>query len=158
MWWKRKEVLRREQNSSLSIHKQVTLMTELDHARNWNISATLGYENNTPDIGRDFTVYYYYCCCCCCCTLHRICILRTKAIPRPNTRQKLTWRPHITAKKIQINLKLRQMNWLIGRKSKLTTENKLPLYKAIIKPIWYYGIQVWGYAKPSNTQIIQIIQ
>jgi len=41
--------------------------------------------------------------------------------------QKLTWRPHITAKKTQINLKLRKMNWLIGRKSKLTIENKLLL-------------------------------
>jgi hypothetical protein len=38
-------------------------MTELDHARNWNISATLGYEKNRknlgsiPGRGRDFTVY-----------------------------------------------------------------------------------------------------
>jgi len=50
------------------------------------------------------------------------------------------------------------MNWLIGRKSKLTIENKLLLYKAIIKPIWSYGIQLWGCAKSSNTQIIQRIQ
>jgi len=42
--------------------------------------------------------------------------------------------------------------------SKLTIENKLLLYKAIIKPIWSYGIQLWGRAKPSNTQIIQRIQ
>jgi hypothetical protein len=72
--------------------------------------------------------------------------------------QKLTWRPHITAKKTQINLKLRQMNWLIGRKSKLTTGNKLLLYKAIIKPIWSYGVQLWGCATPSNTKIIQRVQ
>jgi hypothetical protein len=50
------------------------------------------------------------------------------------------------------------MNWLIGRKSKLTTENKLLLYKAIIKPIWSYGVQLWGCAKPSNTKIIQRVQ
>jgi hypothetical protein len=50
------------------------------------------------------------------------------------------------------------MNWLIGRKSKLTTENKLLLYKAIIKPIWPYGIQLWGCAKPSNTKILQRVQ
>jgi hypothetical protein len=50
------------------------------------------------------------------------------------------------------------MNWLIGRKSKLTAENKLLLYKAIIKPIWFYGIQLWGCAKPSNTKIIQRVQ
>jgi hypothetical protein len=50
------------------------------------------------------------------------------------------------------------MYWLIGRKSKLTTENKLLLYKAIIKPIWPYGVQLWGCAKPSNTKIIQRVQ
>ena len=50
------------------------------------------------------------------------------------------------------------MTWLIGKKFKLTIENKLLLYKAIIKPIWSYGIQLWGCAKPSNTQIIQRIQ
>jgi hypothetical protein len=52
----------------------------------------------------------------------------------------------------QINLKLRQMTWLIGRISKLTTENKLLLYKAIIKPARSYGIQLWGSAKPPNTK------
>lgn len=72
--------------------------------------------------------------------------------------KKLTWKTHITAKKTQINMKLRQMHWLIGRKSKLSTENKLLLYKCIIKPIWTYGIQLWGCAKPSNTKIIQRIQ
>jgi len=50
------------------------------------------------------------------------------------------------------------MNWLIGRKSKLTIENKLLLYQVIIKPIWSYGIQLWDCAKPSKTQIIQRIQ
>jgi hypothetical protein len=50
------------------------------------------------------------------------------------------------------------MNWLIGRKPKLTIENKLLLYKAIIKPIWPYGVQLWGCTKPSNTTIIQRIQ
>jgi len=66
--------------------------------------------------------------------------------------KKLTWRSHI------INLKLRQMNSLIGRKSKPTTENKLLIYKAILKPIWSYGVQLWGCAKPSNTKIIQRVQ
>jgi hypothetical protein len=50
------------------------------------------------------------------------------------------------------------MYWLIGRKSQLTTENKLLLYKAILKPIWTYGVQLWGCAKPSNTKVLQRIQ
>lgn len=72
--------------------------------------------------------------------------------------RKLTWRPHITAKKTQINLKLRQMHWLLGRKSQLSLENKLLIYKCIIKPIWTYGVQLWGCAKPTNTKIIQRLQ
>jgi hypothetical protein len=47
------------------------------------------------------------------------------------------------------------MSWLLGRKSKLSIENKLLLYKCIIKPIWTYGVQLWGCTKPSNTKIIQ---
>jgi hypothetical protein len=35
---------------------------------------------------------------------------------------------------------------------------KLLLYKCIIKPIWTYGIQLWGCTKPSNTKIIQTLQ
>ena len=50
----------------------------------------------------------------------------------------------------QINHKLRQLYWLIGRKSKLTTENKLLMYKAILKPIWSYGLQIWGCAQSSK--------
>jgi hypothetical protein len=32
------------------------------------------------------------------------------------------------------------------------------LYKAIIKPIWSYGVQIWRCAKPSNTKIVQRVQ
>lgn len=72
--------------------------------------------------------------------------------------RRLTWRKHIFTKRIQLNLKLRQMYWLIGRKSEMTLENKVLLYKAILKPIWTYGIQLWGTAKKSNIEIIQRFQ
>jgi hypothetical protein len=39
-----------------------------------------------------------------------------------------------------------------------TFSAKLLLYKCIIKPIWKYGIQLWGCTKPSNTKIIQRLQ
>ena len=32
------------------------------------------------------------------------------------------------------------------------------LYKQILKPVWTYGIQVWGCTKPSNIDIIQRFQ
>ncbi|PNF41833.1 hypothetical protein B7P43_G16623, partial [Cryptotermes secundus] len=72
--------------------------------------------------------------------------------------QKLTWHKHIKTKRQQINLKLKKMSWLLGQKSKLSMNNKLLLYKCISKPIWTYGIQLWGCAKPSHTKIIQRIQ
>ena len=32
------------------------------------------------------------------------------------------------------------------------------LYKCVLKPVWTYGIQLWGCAKPSHTQILQRFQ
>jgi hypothetical protein len=39
----------------------------------------------------------------------------------------------------QMDLKIKDMYWLIGRNSKLSLENKILLYKTIIKPIWTFG-------------------
>jgi hypothetical protein len=72
--------------------------------------------------------------------------------------QRLTWRTHTKTKRHHLNLKLRSMYWLLGRRSKLSLENKLLLYKCVLKPVWTYGIQLWGCAKPSHTQIIQRLQ
>jgi hypothetical protein len=44
------------------------------------------------------------------------------------------------------------------RKSKLYTSNKLLIYKTILKPIWTYGIQLWGTASTSNIQIPERFQ
>jgi hypothetical protein len=40
----------------------------------------------------------------------------------------------------------------------LSLENKVLIYKAILIPIWTYGIELWGCAKPSNTKILQTFQ
>ena len=68
------------------------------------------------------------------------------------------WRTHIKAKRRQLGLKTRNMNWLIDKKSQLSLENKIILYKTIIKPVWTYGIELWGCSKPSNTKILQTFQ
>jgi len=46
------------------------------------------------------------------------------------------------------------MYWIIGRKSQLSLANKLLVYKAILKPIWTYGMQLWGTASNSNIDIL----
>ena len=51
-------------------------------------------------------------------------------------------------KRKQIELKVKELYWLLGRKLQLSIENKLLIYKTIIKPIWTYGIEIW--AVPVN--------
>jgi hypothetical protein len=58
-------------------------------------------------------------------------------------------------KRKKIYLKSKEINWLIGKKSHLSIQNKLLIYKAVIKPTWSYGIELWGYASKSNTVIMQ---
>jgi hypothetical protein len=50
------------------------------------------------------------------------------------------------------------MNWLLRRKSQLSLSNKLLLYKTILKPIWTYGIQLWGTASTSIIEILERFQ
>lgn len=70
----------------------------------------------------------------------------------------LTWHAHIWNKRQHLNLKFNKMYWLFSHNSHLTTENKLLLYKTILKPVWTYGIQLWGSASNSNIEILQRFQ
>ena len=72
--------------------------------------------------------------------------------------RRLTWRRHISEKTKQLKEKLRKFYWLTGRRSKLNIQNKITLYKAVIKPVWTYGIQLWGTASNSNIEILQRFQ
>ena len=72
--------------------------------------------------------------------------------------RQLTWRKHIQIKRQHLDRKLRAMSWLLGRRSQLSLCNKVLLYKCILEPVWTDGIQLWGCAKPSHTQILQRFQ
>jgi hypothetical protein len=50
------------------------------------------------------------------------------------------------------------MYWLLGRKLKLSTSNKLLIYKTTLKPIWTYGIQLWSTASNSNIDNLERFQ
>jgi hypothetical protein len=58
----------------------------------------------------------------------------------------------------QLGITLTKMYWLLGRKSKLSTSNKLLIYKTILKSIWTYGIQLSGMASTFNTEILECFQ
>jgi hypothetical protein len=71
-------------------------------------------------------------------------------------KKEITWQTQIKAKRRQLELKIRNVNWLINKKSQLSLENKITIHKAIIKPVWTYVIELWGCSKPSNTKILQM--
>lgn len=68
---------------------------------------------------------------------------------------RLNWKHHVRQKAEQIRIKTREMYWLIGRHSKLNLKSKRLIYQSIIKPIWTYGVQLWGCTRLSNQMIIQ---
>ena len=72
--------------------------------------------------------------------------------------RRLTWKKHIIDKSKQLKDKLKKFYWLTGRRSNLSTQNKITLYKIIIKPVWTYEIQLWGTASNSNIEILQRFQ
>jgi len=72
--------------------------------------------------------------------------------------KKLNWREHIAKKTKQIDLKFKQLYWLLGRKSPLSLENKVLVHKVAIKPIWTYGVELWGCASNSSIAILQRCQ
>ena len=47
---------------------------------------------------------------------------------------------------------------LIGKNSPLSLENKILIYKTVLKPVWTYGNELCGCATKSNTAIIQRYQ
>jgi hypothetical protein len=51
-----------------------------------------------------------------------------------------------------------EIYWLIGKHFSLSLENKLLIYKTVLKPVWTYGIELWGCAAKSNIAVIQRYQ
>jgi hypothetical protein len=71
---------------------------------------------------------------------------------------RLTWHKHIFTKRKQLGLTLTKMHWLLRRRSQFSITNKLLLYKTILKLIWTYGIQFWGTASTSKSEILERFQ
>lgn len=49
------------------------------------------------------------------------------------------------------------MYWLTGKSSKLNKDNKLLIYKYVIKPIWTYGIELCGIAAKSHIAKVEAL-
>jgi len=72
--------------------------------------------------------------------------------------RRLTWKDHVATKRKQLDLKTREIYWLIGKHSPLSLENKLHIYKTVLKPVWTCGIELWGCASKSHIAVIQRYQ
>jgi len=70
--------------------------------------------------------------------------------------KRLTWAQHTKNKRKQSNTRLHLLRPLLSPSTNL--KNKILIYKTIITPLWSYGIQIWGQAKPSNIRPIQAFQ
>jgi hypothetical protein len=68
------------------------------------------------------------------------------------------WAQHIDKKIKHTELKVKDLYWVIGKKSPALLESKVLLYKTIIKPIWTYGIELWGCASKSHIAKLQLSQ
>jgi len=57
-----------------------------------------------------------------------------------------------------LDFKTRELTWLIGKRSPLSLTNKILIYKTVLKPIWTYGLAIWGCTAASNLAVIQQYQ
>ena len=49
--------------------------------------------------------------------------------------KRLTWKHRIAATRKHLDLKARELYWIIGKHSPLSLTNKVLIYKAILKPV-----------------------
>jgi len=73
------------------------------------------------------------------------------------TDRKLNREKYIFSKRKHLGFKWSKMYWLLGRNLQLILENKILLYKTILRRIWTCGIQLWGTAN-FNVEIPQRYQ
>lgn len=71
---------------------------------------------------------------------------------------KLTWGPHIDSCTNRAKAATAALYPLINRRSKLSVDNKLRIYKSIIRPSMTYAATVWGYAADTHMKKLQTIQ
>jgi len=72
--------------------------------------------------------------------------------------QRLTWAQHIRIKRLALNHRLRLLKPLLSNNNFTSIKTKLLIYKTLLKPLWTYGLQLWGNAKKTNILKIQTFQ
>jgi hypothetical protein len=76
---------------------------------------------------------------------HRILLLWKPLVTIPVLSRVMVSTVNIAKKRKQVNIAIKQLNWLLGRKSNLSIENELLIYKTITIPIWTYSVHINDY-------------
>jgi len=64
--------------------------------------------------------------------------------------QKLTWNNHIKTKILILETRSRSLKTFLSKNNLTNLKTKLLIYKTLLKPIWTYGLQLWGSAKKQT--------
>lgn len=72
--------------------------------------------------------------------------------------KKLLFDVHLNKKKEQLKLLRNKFYWLTGRESSLNLQNKVLIYKTIFRPMWAYCAVLWGAARTTHINKIQVAQ
>jgi hypothetical protein len=139
-------------NSESTEKLQIAITEVQRRTRKWSIKV-----NDTKSVYVDFTNKR---------TEYKPVYINHYVVPHGNTAKcpgmtldaKLSRKPHVKKKQEELKLKYRKMYWLMGSSSSLSVYTKLMLYQQVLKPIWTYGIQLWGCNGQSNRNIIQRFQ
>jgi len=72
--------------------------------------------------------------------------------------KKLTFGRHITCIQHSFRTKVARMAWLLAPRNKLALGCKVQIYKSILAPSLFYGLQVYGIAAKTNLNKIRVLQ
>ncbi len=72
--------------------------------------------------------------------------------------QKLNWSVHVSKKCAELQLRLKEISWMIRASNKISLDNKQLMYLALLRPIWVYGIPLRGTVADSYIDKIQRFQ
>jgi len=95
------------------------------------------------------------------CTVHRsTVVLQAETVKYLGLHfdKSLTWKNHVAKKRKQLDLETRKNTGSLENIPPLSLENKLLISKTVLKPVWTYGIELWGCDSKSSIAIIQRYQ
>lgn len=72
--------------------------------------------------------------------------------------KRLTWREHIKTKRQSLNSRAKSLFSITRHNSGLSLKSKIKIYVHLLRPVWLYGLEIFGTAKNSNLKIIQAFQ